>query len=47
MYKVIGWLVGLLLLVALIVLGGGCYLTEVALRPRFERDEATCLKAWG
>ena len=47
MLKVIGWLVGLLLLVALIVLGGGCYLTEVALRPRFERNEAACLKAWG
>lgn len=47
MHKVIGSLLALLLVVALLVLGGGYYLTEVALRPHFERGEEACLAAWG
>ncbi len=47
MRKVIASLLTLVIVVALLVLGGGYYLTEVALRPRFERGEEACLAAWG
>lgn len=47
MRKVIGWCVGLIVVVLLLVVGGGYYLTEVALRPHFERGDEACLHAWG
>ncbi|MBR5819849.1 MAG: alpha/beta hydrolase [Alistipes sp.] len=47
MRKVISWSIGICIVLVITALGGGYYLTEVALRPRFERNESTCLQKWG
>lgn len=39
MKRVIGWIIGSLLVVVLLTLGGGYYLTRVALQPTVERSE--------